>query len=60
MNPVKYYVDTKIAVTKCQQKHFKQLCSQCPEYAKCRLYAVYCDAWTLLQAEVKDKDKDNG
>jgi hypothetical protein len=56
MNPVKHYVETKIAVTKCQQRNFKQLCSRCSEYAKCKSYAEYCNAWTILQAEVKDKD----
>jgi len=54
-NPVKEYVNTRIAVTKCLQKHFKQLCSRCPKYTKCELYAHYCDAWRELQI-VADKE----
>ncbi len=53
MKAALHYVETKIAITKCLQRHFKQLCSRCCEYAECKLYAKYCQAWMDLQQEVK-------
>lgn len=53
MGVTKHYVETKIAMTKCLQRHFKQLCSRCREYAKCELYVEYCEVWQDLQQEVK-------
>ena len=52
---VRHYIKTRIAVTKCLQKHFKQLCNNCPEYFNCKLHAKYCDAWMKLQEIVKKK-----
>lgn len=52
MPAARHYVETRIAVTKCLQRHFKQLCSRCREYALCELYAEYCQAWQDLQKEV--------
>ena len=49
---VQYYVDSKIELTNCMQKHFRQLCSRCNEYARCKVYSKYVDAWIRLQSLV--------
>ena len=56
---ITYYIEMRIATTKCLQLHFKQLCSRCPEYPKCRTYEKYCEAWQQLQLADKFEDKDN-
>ena len=53
MDAARHYVEIKIYLTKCRQRHFKQLCNKCKEYATCELYAEYCQAWQDLQQEVK-------
>lgn len=47
------YINVKIRLTRCKQKHFKQLCQRCKEYPKCELYADSVDAWIKLQEVVK-------
>jgi len=47
------YVKTRKRYTQCQQKHFKQLCYRCSQYANCKLYTQLYDCWLRLQRAVK-------
>jgi len=60
MNAVKYYVQSKIELTNCMQKHFRQLCSRCTEYARCKVYSKYVDAWIRLQELARQEEEPNG
>jgi len=46
------YVVAKVALTKCMQKHFRQLCNRCKHYDRCDVYATYVDSWINLQKAV--------
>jgi len=48
----KQYVDRKIRMTKCMQKHFRQLCSRCKKWHGCSIYLEYFDAWKALERKV--------
>ena len=51
----KQYVDAKIEMTKCKQKHFKQLCSRCGSFSRgCKVYDSYCASWMKLERKVED------
>jgi hypothetical protein len=51
----KKYVQAKIEMTKCQQKHFKQLCSRCGSFHYgCKVYDRYCAAWMRLERKVNE------
>lgn len=43
------YIKTKIKMTKCQQKHMRQLCHLCLFYSHCKIYSSYVRAWIKLQ-----------
>lgn len=49
------YVESKIIMTKCQQKMFKQLCHYCKKYVGCKVYGEYFDAWVELESFVRRK-----
>ena len=34
---------------RCQQRHFRQVCGRCKEYAHCQLYGKYCAVWIEMQ-----------
>ena len=43
------YILTKIDMTECMQKHFRQVCHKCNKYSKCKLYSEYVESWINLQ-----------
>jgi len=47
------YVRLRKAKTECLQKHFKQLCNRCKDFAQCELYSNYVEAWMDLQKALK-------
>ena len=50
---VRLYIEAKIKLTLCMQKHFKQVCHSCKEYARCSVYSNYVEAWMNLQKAYK-------
>jgi len=55
---VKNYVDSKIELTKCMQKHFRQVCHNCRKYVGCSVYSNYTKAWFALQRIVELSEKE--
>lgn len=48
------YVEARIALTECMQRHFRRLCNKCKYYGRCSVYAEYIDAWMELQRVLKE------
>jgi len=46
---VKEYVDSRIELTLCMQRHFRQVCSKCKKYDRCLVYGRWVSAWVVLQ-----------
>jgi hypothetical protein len=47
------YVDTRIKMTNCMNKRFKQLCNRCGSYTRCTIYAEYVDSWIGLESYIR-------
>ena len=43
------YIRLRGEVVQCQQRHFRQVCGRCEEYAHCQLYGNYCAVWIEMQ-----------
>lgn len=54
------YIEAKVNLTECMQKHFRQVCHNCDKYFQCKVYAKYVDTWIELQNEFLElKDQEN-
>lgn len=51
---VRLYIEAKATLTKCMQKHFRQVCHRCKAYAECKVYADYVAMWLNLQDVYKN------
>jgi hypothetical protein len=51
------FIKARKRLTKCQQKHFRQVCHVCKEYSRCEVYAEYVDAWIELQKAFEEDNK---
>lgn len=49
INTVAEYIEAKIEMTECMQKHFRQVCHNCKKYSNCKKYNNYVNAWINLQ-----------
>ena len=53
LEAVERYIRAKKVHTDCMQRHFRQLCQNCPGYSSCPVYGEYVNAWIELQEAAK-------